>query len=146
MVRVRKFTLFLVAIAFCLPRGMAWGGPREDAAAAMVRCDAIRDNSVWLECHERATAQMRAARPRGSSRAPKKLVARADDVSFSKSGYFTIELDNGQWWRQIDGDTNYARFRMPANRNIVTIERGALGSYNLHIQGLNQGYKVNRIR
>jgi len=31
-------------------------------------------------------------------------------------------------------------------RYIVTIERGFLGSYNLHIQGLNQGYKVNRIR
>jgi len=89
---------------------------------------------------------LRAARPRVSARVPRKLVARAEDVSFSKSGYFTIELDNGQWWRQIDGDTNYARFRSPANRNIVTIERGALGSYNLHIQGLNQGYKVNRIR
>ena len=87
-----------------------------------------------------------AARPRANARALKKLVARAEDVSFSKSGYFTIELDNGQWWRQIDGDTNYARFRVPANRNIVTIERGFLGSYNLHIQGLNQGYKVNRIR
>ena len=146
----------------------------------MVRCDAIRDNAAWLECHERATAQMRAAltgstsrpapatpsqgraaergvarfgdenlpaaRPRASARTPGKLVARAEDISFSKSGYFTIELNNGQWWRQIDGDTNYARFRMPANRNIVTIERGFLGSYNLHIQGLNQGYKVNRIR
>ena len=73
-------------------------------------------------------------------------MARAEDISFSKSGYFTIGLDNGQWWRQIDGDTNYARFRMPANRNIVTIERGFFGSYNLHIRGLNQGYKVDRIR
>jgi hypothetical protein len=87
-----------------------------------------------------------AARPRASTRAPRKLVARAENVSFSKSGYFTIAFDNGQWWRQIDGDTNYARFRMPANRNIVTIERGFLGSYNLHIRGLNQGYKVDRIR
>jgi hypothetical protein len=146
----------------------------------MARCDALRDNAAWLECNEKATAQMRAAltgstsrpgpaipsqgraaergvarfgddnlaaaRPRASARTPRKLVARAQDVSFSKSGYFTIELDNGQWWRQIDGDTNYARFRTPANRNIVTIEHGFLGSYNLHIQGLSQVYKVDRIR
>jgi hypothetical protein len=177
MIGAKKFPLFLVAAALCLPQQMVWAGPREDAAAAMVRCDAIRDNAAWLECHEKATAQMRAAlmgnasrpapappvqgriaqpgiarfgdenlpaRPRAA--VPKKLVARTEDVSFSKNGYFTIKLDNGQWWRQIDGDTNYARFRMPANRNIVTIERGFLGSYNLHIRGLNQGYKVNRIR
>ena len=125
----------------------------------MVRCDAIRDNAGWLECHEKATAQMRAAlagstsraapgtpsqgraaereaehgvarfgddnlpsaRTRAGARSPRKLVARADDVSFSKSGYFTIRLDNGQWWRQIDGDTSYARFREPINRNIVPV-------------------------
>jgi hypothetical protein len=46
----------------------------------------------------------------------------------------------------VDGDTAYARFREPANRNVITIEHGFLGSYNLHIQGLSQGYKVERIR
>lgn len=177
---MKEFTFFLVAMALCLPKGTAWAGPREDAATAMARCDAIRDDAAWLGCQERATAQMRAAlsagasrpalatpsqpsvgdrglarfgdenlsatRPRTSARTPRKLVARAEEVSFSKSGYFTIELDNGQWWRQIDGDTNYARFRTPVNRNIITIERGFFGSYNLHIRGLNQGYKVNRIR
>jgi len=180
MVGVKEFTFSLITVAFCLPPGTARAGPREDAAAAMVRCDAIRDNAAWLECHERATAQMRAAlagsnsapapaipsrgraaergvdrfgdenlpvvRPRASARTARKLIARAEDISFSKSGYFTIELDNGQWWRQVDGDTNYARFRTPANRNIVTIERGFFGSYNLHIQGLHQGFKVDRIR
>jgi hypothetical protein len=177
---VRKVLLLLMAAGACLPQGMAWAGPREDAAAAMTRCDVIQDNAAWLECHERATAQMREALAGSASwpataipsqsrtaqpsvprfgdenlpaksartnlRAPKKLVARAEEVSFSKSGYFTIGLDNGQWWRQVDGDTNYARFHEPPNRNIVTIEHGFFGSYNLHIQGLSQGYKVNRIR
>ena len=44
------------------------------------------------------------------------------------------------------GDTDYARFRTPARRNLITIEHGSLGSYNLHIQGVSHGYKVNRIR
>jgi hypothetical protein len=169
----------LLLAAVCVPEGHAWAGPREDAAAAMARCDTLRDNAAWLDCHERATAQMRAAltgsvprpappapvpgravatdvarfgaddlpsHPRAGGRAPRKLVARLENVTFSKSGYFTVGLDNGQWWRQIDGDTNYARFRTPASRNVITIEHGSLGSYNLHIQGLSQGYKVNRIR
>ena len=164
--------VFLISAALCLCQGAAWAGPREEAAAAMARCDAIADNAAWLDCHEKATAQMRAAlaanpsrpvppaqaaasrfgaddlpaRPRANAPAPKKLTARVESISFSKNGYFTLQLDNGQWWRQIDGDTNYARFRTPANRNRITIEHGFLGSYNLHIQGLSQGYKVNRIR
>jgi hypothetical protein len=173
-----KIPLLLLAAA-CFPACQAWAGPREDAAVAMARCDVLRDNAAWLDCHERATAQMRAAltgnvprpvppapaparaanadvarfgaddipsQPRVGARPPKRLVARLADVTFSKSGYFTIGLDNGQWWRQIDGDNNYARFRTPASRNVITIEHGSLGSYNLHIQGLSQGYKVNRIR
>lgn len=173
MAGVKKALLLLAAL--CLYQETGWAGPREDAAAAMSRCDAIRDNAAWLDCHEKATAQMRAAlsgsslrpappvrtpdgatarfgaedlptRPRASAPAPKKLTARVQSISFSKTGYFTLQLDNGQWWRQLDGDTNYARFRTPANRNLITIEHGFLGSYNLHIQGLSQGYKVNRIR
>jgi hypothetical protein len=165
-----------LAAALCFA-GAALAGPREDAAAAMARCDLIRENAAWLDCHERATAQMRAAlsatpralppapvrpadtasaaqrfgaenlpNPRASARAPRRLVARVQEISFSKSGYFTIGLDNGQWWRQLDGDTAYARFREPAGRNTVTIEHGVFGSYNLHIQGSSQGYKVNRVR
>jgi hypothetical protein len=161
-------------LCFAIP---VLAGPREDAAAAMARCDLIKENAAWLDCHERATAQMRAAlsgtprvlppvpvrpadaagaaqrfgaenlpRSRAATRAPRRLVARVQEISFSKSGYFTIGLDNGQWWRQLDGDTSYARFREPADRNIVAIEHGLFGSYNLHIQGLSQGYKVNRVR
>jgi hypothetical protein len=169
--------LALAAAALLCFAGTVLAGPREDAAAAMARCDLIKENAAWLDCHERATAQMRAAlsatpralppapvrpadaaaaaqrfgaenlpTPRAAARAPKRLVARVREVSFSKNGYFTIGLDNGQWWRQLDGDTSYARFREPADRNIVTIEHGLFGSYNLHIRGLSQGYKVNRVR
>src|SRR3954464_3137449 len=50
-----------IAVALCLPQGPGWAGPREDAAAAMARCDSLKDNAAWLDCHERATTQMRAA-------------------------------------------------------------------------------------
>ena len=151
----------------------AMAGPREDAAAAMKRCDTLADNKAWLDCHDAATAQMRAAiqatpgapaaqpqmpqqfgqedlrsaRPNPASRGQiKRLTARVVNFSISPTGYFTVALDNGQVWRQVDGDTNYARFRTPASRNLVNIERGFLRSYNLHIQGASEGYKVHRVR
>ena len=172
----------------------AIAGPREDAAAAMTRCDTLVDNKAWLDCHDAATAQMRAAIqsvPSGSVARPqahrnrsndgffgglfghseagppqqfgqedlrparanqasrgqaKSLSARVVSISFSPTGYFTVELENGQTWRQVDGDTNYARFRSPVSRNIVNIEHGFLRSYNLHIQGKSEGYKVRLIK
>ena len=113
MVGVKK--VFLILAALCLWQQAAWAGPREEAAAAMARCDTIRDNAAWLDCHEKATAQMRAAlaaspsgpvppaqaatarfgaddlpaRPRANVPAPKKLTARVESVSFSNGGYFT---------------------------------------------------------
>jgi hypothetical protein len=55
-------------------------------------------------------------------------------------------LDNGQVWRQLDGDT--AEVRDPPLDAVlkVTIERGALGSYNLIIDGKNEIIKVSRIK
>ena len=137
----------------------------------MKRCDSLADNKAWLDCHDAATAQMRAAiqATPGSATRPapqqfgqedlrsartnpafrgqvKRLTARVMNFSISPTGYFTVELDNGQVWRQVDGDTNYARFRTPANRNLVNIEHGFLRSYNLHIQGGSEGYKVRRLK
>jgi|SRR5215831_3374156 len=55
-------------------------------------------------------------------------------------------LDNGQVWRQLDGDTAEVR-DPPVDTTIkVTIERGALGSYNLMIDGRNGIIKVSRIK
>ena len=168
----------------------AVAGPREDAAAAMTRCDRLVDNKAWLDCLDAASAQMRAAiRALGAAAAQpqfpanrssggegrilghpeaappqqfgqedlrsahqnarggaKRLTARVTNFSFSPTGYFTVELDNGQVWRQVNGDTDYARFRTPARLNLVNIERGFLGSYNLHIQGRSDGYKVRRVQ
>jgi hypothetical protein len=168
---LRTFAVFvLLSFSQHLVTG-AMAGPREDAAAAMRRCDTLADNKAWLDCHDAATAQMRAAiqatpgpaarlpqqqfgqedlrsaRASPASRGPvKRLTARVMNFSISPTGYFTVELDNGQVWRQVDGDTNYARFRTPASRNLVNIEHGFLRSYNLHIQGGSQSYKVHRVR
>ena len=74
------------------------------------------------------------------------ISAGVTDYSFTPYKKFIVFLDNGQVWRQIEGDSNQARFMRQASDNKVTIERGAFGSYDMHINDGNQDYKVTRVK
>lgn len=71
--------------------------------------------------------------------------AKVASVAFSGTGRFTVTLDNGQMWKQIDADTGTARFSKNGEDS-VTISRGILGSYNLVVEGHAALFKVRRIR
>ena len=72
------------------------------------------------------------------------LVSQVKSYSLDQLGMFTIALTNGQTWRQLSGDTNYAG-HLNANA-VITISRGAIGSYNLRIGKHPQFFKVDRIQ
>jgi hypothetical protein len=55
-------------------------------------------------------------------------------------------LDNGQVWRQLDADSTDVRDPDEGSTMRVTIETGALGSYNLVIEGRNGLIKVSRLK
>ncbi|HEY7976568.1 MAG TPA: hypothetical protein VID67_00130 [Rhizomicrobium sp.] len=74
------------------------------------------------------------------------ISAKLSDFSFTQFGKFIIFLDNGQVWRQLQGDSGTAHFDSPAASNTITIERGAVGSYNLRINDSNKIYKVTRMK
>jgi hypothetical protein len=59
------------------------------------------------------------------------ISAGVTDVAYTPFGKFIVFLDNGQVWRQIEGDSDHAIFRKPAKANKITISRGFIGSYNL---------------
>ena len=84
--------------------------------------------------------------PRVASAAPKppqQMIAGVSGVSYDGRGRFTITLDNGQVWRQLEGDTALLKgTRFPA----VRISRGALGSYDLNVVGRNASYRVSRLQ
>lgn len=67
-------------------------------------------------------------------------------VVFSSRDRFTVTLDNGQVWRQLDADTT-ARAPFHKSGDAVTISRGVLGSYNLTLDehGVRL-FKVRRVR
>ncbi len=74
------------------------------------------------------------------------ITAKVTDVAFTPFGKFIVFLDNGQVWRQIEGDADHAIFRKPAKSNTVTIGRGFIGSYNLTINDSARLFKVTRVK
>lgn len=63
--------------------------------------------------------------------------------SFTPTGRVIVTLDNGQVWRQIDGDSS--KFRAKQGE-IVTIARAILGSYSMTVGDRNALFKVRRVR
>lgn len=55
-------------------------------------------------------------------------------------------LDNGQVWRQIDGDTTEFYYREKDGPLMVTISKGMLGSFVLKAQGKSGSLKVRRVK
>jgi hypothetical protein len=66
------------------------------------------------------------------------------DYYFNSQGFFVVTLANGQIWEQQDGPQ--AHWRGPASRYVISISKGAVGSFNLTIGDENIAYKVRRIR
>ncbi len=69
-------------------------------------------------------------------------------LEFAKTmrGKSIFILDNGQVWRQLDADSTNVRDPTPDTKMKITIETGALGSYNLTIEGRNGLIKVSRLK
>jgi hypothetical protein len=63
----------------------------------------------------------------------------------SDSGGFEVTLDNGQVWQERREHYDIPPWRSDA-RNIVYIERGMLGGYNLYLRPFGKIYKVVRIK
>ena len=69
-------------------------------------------------------------------------------IEFAKTvrGKSVFILDNGQVWRQLDADITQVRDPSPDERMKVRIETGAMGSYDLMIEGRNGIIKVTRLK
>jgi hypothetical protein len=84
--------------------------------------------------------------PRTTTAAPRRsqqLVAGVAGITYDARGRFTVTLDNGQVWRQLEGDTTM----LSGSRiSTVRISRGALGSYDLNVVGRNASYRVSRLQ
>jgi hypothetical protein len=74
------------------------------------------------------------------------VTAGVSEFAYNPFGRFIVFLDNGQVWKQIEGDVDRAVFPKPGKDNKVTISRGFIGSYNLTINDSAKVFKVTRVK
>jgi len=72
---------------------------------------------------------------------PDAFVATVVKLKKNPYGLFTITLDNGQIWKQIDS----RKFRLKVD-NKIQIEKGALGSFKLKKVDSNASTRVKRVK
>jgi len=148
-------------------------GVRDDVMSGAFRCNGQADDRQWLNCYYGAAQPMRARL--GLSAAPQRIMpvpvpvpvqqfgkappplatipANVDHVSanmqsyaFDKLGWFTVTLDNGQVWKQVHGDTDFAKWKKPAASYQVRVSRGFLNSFSLQVKGQPGLFKVLRVQ
>jgi hypothetical protein len=139
---------------------------RDVVIVAASRCGSIAAERPWLDCYYAAANPARSllglapvavpppATALSSARTghggmfdkqPIKGSGRVVSYNFDSNGFFTVLLDNGEVWRQIDGDTIMAHWFRKPGFYLATITAGALGSSNLRVQGEGRSYKVRRV-
>jgi len=68
------------------------------------------------------------------------------DVGRSLTGRIIVFLDNGQVWRQIDGDTSSPYISKNLEGVTATVKRGVLSSYFVRISGTHAAFKARRVK
>jgi hypothetical protein len=74
------------------------------------------------------------------------ITAGVTDYAINPFGKFIVFLDNGQVWKQEQGDADRAQFRKNPKDNKVSISRGFIGSYNMTLNDSEKVYKVTRVK
>ncbi len=77
----------------------------------------------------------------------KELRAVTVSITTNKIGKYTVVLDNGQVWRQLQGDSNKLRVRRGAESGQgVIIKRRAMGAYALRLTNAKTSILVRRVK
>lgn len=126
-----------------------------DTLADIAKCSTIEDSMERLRCFDRAAPRARAAlepraddfgNPPAAAPEAEQITANAREVFKTARGRAIFVLDNGQTWRQIDGDDAQVAEPSPGEPQLrVTIAKGLFGSYNLTIEGRNGLVRVRRL-
>jgi hypothetical protein len=170
--RIRILAFISVFVA-----GAAHADSAADASAEIARCAGIADAAARLKCFDAAAPRASgapAAQPAreapdrdGFGFSPPQTVTREEDfgkpppppeitritatvleLARTVRGRSIFILDNGQVWRQLDGDDTDVQDPEPGKTMKVAIEMGLrlLGNYNLWIEGRNALIRVHRVK
>lgn len=146
---------------------------RDAVMAAAARCGSVVAERPWLDCYYAAANPVRAllglalmpgaapppesparpAAPRSTAGFLDRFLDKPDlrvdshlaSYRFDRNGFFIVTLENGESWRQIDGDSYFAHWSRKPRSYAVTITGGAFGSFKLTVKGNPVSYKVERV-
>jgi hypothetical protein len=157
--------------------GAAHADAAGDASAEIAKCAGIADSAARLKCFDAAAQPANGAAAQQPREAPGKadrfgfpapepvtkvedfgkpspqpeitqITATVLELGRTLRGRSIFVLDNGQVWRQIDGDDTNVQDPQPGKAMKVAIEMGVplLGNYNLTIEGQNGFIRVRRVK
>jgi hypothetical protein len=150
-------------VCACLIQTVYAASAGSDTPSEFAKCAGLANAAERLKCYDATADRLRFGLPPP----PREPVTRGEDygnpppprasevkeitatvVEFSKTprGRAVFVLDNGQTWRQLDADTAEVREPESGRPMRVSIETGALGSYNLAIEGQAGSVKVRRLK
>jgi hypothetical protein len=168
-IRVLAFISIFVA-------GAAHADSTGDALAEIARCAGIGDSSARLKCFDDAALRTNSALAAHQAEArgrveglehsgPPQTVTRTEDfgkpppppkitritatvleLARTARGRAIFTLDNGQVWRQLDGDDTDVQDPQPGKPMKIAIGTGLLGTYSLTIEGRNGLIRVGRVK
>ena len=142
---------------------------RDNVLRSALDCNRIGAGRGWLDCFYAAAEPVRerlglSSQPKSPSTpetanpasrfglrskplpAPEAISARMASYEFNKYRRFTVTLDNGQVWRQIDGDDLLASWTKSPRSYRVVITHGLFGSYNFQVLENGGLFRVRRVR
>jgi hypothetical protein len=145
----------LACIGSVLVAGPAHADRAGDALSEFTRCAAIAHAADRLKCFDTAAQGVKVEKedrgrefgkppPRGDELT--QITAAVLEFARTPRGRAVFILDNGQTWRQIDGDDADVGEPPPGKTLKVTIATGFLNSYSLTIEGRNGLIRVRRLK
>jgi hypothetical protein len=147
--------LSLALLLFIAAASVAYADSSSDTLKEISRCSAVVDSTERLHCYDEAASRVKEAllpnpqnfgRPAPQPAEVPQITAVVREFSRTARGRAVFVLDNGQIWRQLDADDVRVMEPDPGGVLRVTIERGALGSYHLAVEGRNGMIRVRRIQ
>ena len=164
--KITFFPILLIALCAVLA-APALAAPRDDALAGISRCAGLTDDRMFLDCLYGAAqplraelglppanaAQIRLVPPALAPASPQVAremahasgALRMASYNFSPTGFFTINLSNGEIWKQASDDTKLARWKKPADSYTITVTKNWAGSYELNVKG-DRSYFVQQVK
>src|SRR5690242_19595201 len=148
------YRLALIVSLWTIAAGLAQADTAREALDQISQCASIADSAERLQCFDRAAPAAKGAlvpkaadfgKPVAPPPEVAQVVAVVTQLSKTVHGRALFVLDNGQTWRQLDGDDVQVPEPPSGTALKVTIERGLFGSYHLMIEGRNGLVRVRRV-